>query len=923
MARQGQFGRSTAGASNLSSAIQSLVMQQKAEEEKTFLNAFYSGTSYNGKIPTMADVIAFYNNIANLGGIDKSSVEWTAIQQKIDAANNYDVKKIYAQLNASFESSGGKNYNEFVNFLNTRAKTSNDPQDMLVYASALSDVNKAYLGYQGQALSRGEITSSQYRSLAQSLISNIPANDPNRYQTIVDTYTYEWNAEKNIYDNRLIAGKISQSQYVSWANNFTKTLSSAGINNGELFTATQAAAARAAGGSGVGPTITKTRLDNTSAELGSLFTLGSTLLGINVGNKTLTDLTTASSGGSIADITNHPEVLSSLAAYLDRHPSYTNSLLTSLGISSGDELRSFVDNSVKSGVADATVIAANGGQDNTSKWNGLASTNGANTGVDEFAAASLQWIKNKQSANGNDVLLSYYNNQWKNYLSGDPALTSIYGQRPNNFGTQAFLDLYYSEVNAINGSFTSDTATLSGTIDPNVNKDWKNIASTDANSIALQTGNGVLKWDENIGSYVYAPKQANGVANGSYQYIEYQKVDGKVISYVVSVPGQQIVIDNNGTKTAAGWVYLTPNGKTVVVNSKGEQLTGADLVQNGTSWTFGAGGTGSSSGSVPTTVNLDYIDKTNAINAASIPYNPSDPEARRAAVLGQGSSIDSQTLKDIIAATDVVSGALDSTSRMNLSTDTGNINASIKSIDLYNAQNAPDANTLAGQLRIENINSDGNVTERSKALQYVINNPNDVTQVAPGVYLKKQNQPSSSGVDLGSIGAGAAVGAGIGAALGLPFGGIGAGVTGAIGGVIGGLNTGLSELMGSAPGMAQFLDTRTAKEKSAAYAAGAATPNAQQYQATGYGEGASTFFRNMTKPVVTPSITSPSPYGGYASLQANVPNITPPIIPKVVSPAMIPFNPNDPEARRALILAQENAPVGNPAAFAGKAGGGV
>ena len=60
MARRGRFGRAESGAGNLSSVIQNLIRQQKAEEERLLLQAFYAGTALFGKIPTIADVTKFY-----------------------------------------------------------------------------------------------------------------------------------------------------------------------------------------------------------------------------------------------------------------------------------------------------------------------------------------------------------------------------------------------------------------------------------------------------------------------------------------------------------------------------------------------------------------------------------------------------------------------------------------------------------------------------------------------------------------------------------------------------------------------------------------------------------------------------------------------------------------------------------------------
>jgi hypothetical protein len=94
MARRGRFGRSETGSSNLSATIASLIRQQQEAEERVFMNAFYDGTEYNGKVPTMSDVISFYENIATCLGLRRRKLlTGPQFEQKIGTANNFDIKK--------------------------------------------------------------------------------------------------------------------------------------------------------------------------------------------------------------------------------------------------------------------------------------------------------------------------------------------------------------------------------------------------------------------------------------------------------------------------------------------------------------------------------------------------------------------------------------------------------------------------------------------------------------------------------------------------------------------------------------------------------------------------------------------------------------------------------------------------------------
>jgi uncharacterized cupin superfamily protein len=161
MARRGRFGRSETGASDLSATIRSLIAQQLAMEEQLFMNAFYNGLPYKGKVPTMADVVAFYEDVASNAGIVEGTDEWEAIQQKIAAAQEFQTQKDdqairgeYEALKSEFEASNGANFNEMMEFLDGRAQDTSDENDAAVFNNAKGSFVNAYIGYQGEALIR-------------------------------------------------------------------------------------------------------------------------------------------------------------------------------------------------------------------------------------------------------------------------------------------------------------------------------------------------------------------------------------------------------------------------------------------------------------------------------------------------------------------------------------------------------------------------------------------------------------------------------------------------------------------------------------------------------------------------------------------------------------------------------------------------
>ena len=199
MARRGRFGRSETGASDLSATIRSLIQQQSAQEEQIFMKAFYDGTEYGGKIPSMADVVAFYERIAGLSGIDRGSTEWTGVQQKIGDANNFDVKRTYNALITEFNSTNGANYSELVDFITGRAMTSTDQGDLNTYQGSVGDITASFLKYKGQALSRGELTPQEYQRITLDALEVLDPGSEQYRSAMYDSLTYEWNAMSTIW----------------------------------------------------------------------------------------------------------------------------------------------------------------------------------------------------------------------------------------------------------------------------------------------------------------------------------------------------------------------------------------------------------------------------------------------------------------------------------------------------------------------------------------------------------------------------------------------------------------------------------------------------------------------------------------------------------------------------------------------------
>ena len=115
MARQGRFGRSETGSSDLSQTIRSLVQQQLAAEEQMLFKAFYEGTAFGGSVPSYSDLVKFVNE--RLGGGEVSDAQMAYYDALLNQAKEFEVGNTWTELKNSFNGSQGQNYDEIVNFI--------------------------------------------------------------------------------------------------------------------------------------------------------------------------------------------------------------------------------------------------------------------------------------------------------------------------------------------------------------------------------------------------------------------------------------------------------------------------------------------------------------------------------------------------------------------------------------------------------------------------------------------------------------------------------------------------------------------------------------------------------------------------------------------------------------------------------------
>jgi hypothetical protein len=184
MARQGRFGRSETGASDLSATIRSLVSQQLASEEQMLFKAFYEGTAFGGSIPSYADLVKFVNERLGQGGASDAQVAY--YDALLNQAQEFQTQNTYNDLKSGFYSSNGSNYEEFASFLQGEGSKFQDE---------LYGVTKDYVTkFLYNDLATDQITEDEFMSLSQGALGRF-VDDPFVYDDVkYDVYSslYEY-----------------------------------------------------------------------------------------------------------------------------------------------------------------------------------------------------------------------------------------------------------------------------------------------------------------------------------------------------------------------------------------------------------------------------------------------------------------------------------------------------------------------------------------------------------------------------------------------------------------------------------------------------------------------------------------------------------------------------------------------------------
>jgi hypothetical protein len=594
--------------------IYNLYRQQQEEEERLLLQAYYSQIEYKGSVPSLDTVLSFYNNLVNLGATEQE------VFQKRNDVINYDIKRSYNDLIKEFNQSKGENYGELIDFLSNRATTSTNQDDLDSYISGIDESTNAFIRFQGEALVRGEITAKEYQRITLESLAILEPGSEEYETAIYDAFQYEWTAESKKWSNRVTAGTATAAQFAAWGRSFANRVLQSGISkDSDLYTSIGATVTNQSGGSG--PSSQK-KLSRLTGDLNDVFVSAAAELGFEIKGDVGNILSGVDDEDVLDRMAESPQVFAALFEYMDNNPGYTNPILTKLGIETGDDGRVWLDKSLRVGLYEAQIA----GKD-VDKWTGATRTNGSLSSLDEFTLASSKWIADKTAAAGDKQLLSFYNNEWKKYLAtaktGLYLEESIYGSAPQQWATEGQVSLYLAEVDAAFGKSSPGTQTISGTLDERVDQDWANFDSTDEESAALSSGAAVLVYDKATDSYTYEGVQAAGLSKGSYQYVEMMNVGGKVIGRTVSVRGVPIE-DKNGA--VVGYRYEMPGNVIKVIDTDGFEIPAPTIERSPDGFVTGRDGLGVQGSAAPT------YDINKLITRNKVPFNPEDPEQRRALI---------------------------------------------------------------------------------------------------------------------------------------------------------------------------------------------------------------------------------------------------------------------------------------------------
>lgn len=286
MARQGRFGRSETGATNLSSFIRSLVEQSSALNERALLNAFQDQTTYQGGVPDSGDIEAYVGRMTE--GLDPNSPQYAYYMNMLENAKRLERQREVRSVTQSYEVSGGDDYESFYSeisdMLNNPDLSAEEIQDLeslltektqqfvnivaAEYTAGITSLEElmsrtdvaigrlegqnqenALLSRAGsivsretQSLENGTIDVATFRQISEIAMRGVEAGTPAAEDIGLGIQAAIWNKEKGKFDvalarsnNKGYSAKINANQnYIDWARGQLEELKAKGLGDSDM-----------------------------------------------------------------------------------------------------------------------------------------------------------------------------------------------------------------------------------------------------------------------------------------------------------------------------------------------------------------------------------------------------------------------------------------------------------------------------------------------------------------------------------------------------------------------------------------------------------------------------------------------------------------------------------------------------------------
>lgn len=234
MARQGRFGRSETGASNLSDTIRSLIAQQAAQEEQMLFKSFFDQTEFGGRIPNYNDLVNFINEKLSSGSASDAQIAY--YDNLLASAKETQNTMTYSSLMGEFKRTGGKNLKEVLSFLSEDGEAQFGDDVYNIVTNHISDSRNR--------LKDGIISVEEYNSISEDVLDatiDYPAlYEDSKFNTMYGLYDYELlqqqQAVNSVKGKKLEKVINANKQLVAWKKTWAQKFYDAGFETSSVYT---------------------------------------------------------------------------------------------------------------------------------------------------------------------------------------------------------------------------------------------------------------------------------------------------------------------------------------------------------------------------------------------------------------------------------------------------------------------------------------------------------------------------------------------------------------------------------------------------------------------------------------------------------------------------------------------------------------